>query len=405
MEYNRLGRSTMSVSKICLGTMHLGPKADEAESHKILDRAVEMGITFLDTANVYGADAGKGRSEEIIGSWFAARPGIRDEVVLATKVYHPMGDLGLANDHAGFSAYKVRQHLAASLRRLQTDRIDLYQVHHIDEQVSGEELWGTFERVVADGDVLYAGASNHSGWGLAKRQMQAWQRGFIGFVSEQTQYNLLSRVPEMEVLPSAQDFGIGVLVYMPLAGGLLTGKTASFDGTRTRQVEEEYGIRLGPENRQFTALRRAVSRDRRTGADRGDGLGVAAPGRGLRHRRRPHGRSALRSGPSRRPASRRRGDDAPRRDLQHQRRPPDRHWPVARGAFLVARHLELRNCRSTAGHGESIGGTRRWRGHVTGSAQPARLPSGLGSSVAIMKSETYCANRGKVQPRCSTSSS
>ncbi|HSU35642.1 MAG TPA: aldo/keto reductase [Propionibacteriaceae bacterium] len=252
MEYNRLGRSTMSVSKICLGTMHFGPKADEAESHKILDRAVEMGITFIDTANVYGGDVGKGRSEEIIGSWLAARPGIRDEVVLATKVYHPMGDLGPANDHTGFSAYKVRQHLAASLRRLQTDRIDLYQVHHIDEQVSAEELWGTFERVVGDGDVLYAGSSNFSGWGLAKRQMQAWQRGFTGFISEQTQYNLLSRVPEMEVLPAALDFGIGVLVYMPLGGGLLTGKTKSLDGTRTRQVEEEYGISLGPENRQFT---------------------------------------------------------------------------------------------------------------------------------------------------------
>jgi aryl-alcohol dehydrogenase-like predicted oxidoreductase len=145
--------------------MHFGPKADEAESHQILDRSVEMGITFIDTANVYGGDAGKGRSEEIIGSWLAARPGIRDEVVLATKVYHPMGDLGPANDHPGFSAYKVRQHLAASLRRLQTDRIDLYQVHHIDEQVSAEELWGTFERVVSDGDVLYAGSSNFSGWG------------------------------------------------------------------------------------------------------------------------------------------------------------------------------------------------------------------------------------------------
>ena len=305
MEYNRLGRSTMSVSKICLGTMHFGPKADEAESHKILDRAVEMGITFIDTANVYGGDAGKGRSEEIIGTWLAARPGMRDEVVLATKVYHPMGDLGPANDHTGFSAYKVRQHLADSLRRLQTDRIDLYQVHHIDEQVSAEELWGTFERVVADGDVLYAGSSNFSGWGLAKRQMQAWQRGFVGFVSEQTQYNLLSRVPEMEVLPAAQDFGIGVLVYMPLAGGLLTGKTASLDGTRTRQVEEEYGIRLGRGEPPVRRLRRAVPRDRRTGADRRDGLGPPAPGRGLRHRRRPDSRPAVRSGPGRRPASRR----------------------------------------------------------------------------------------------------
>lgn len=251
MDYTKLGRSNLTVSKICLGTMHFGPKATEEDSHAILDRALEMGITFLDTANVYGGDAGRGRSEEIIGSWFAARPGVRDDVVLATKVYHPMGDLGVAKEEQGFSAYKVRKHLADSLRRLQTDHVDVYQVHHIDERVSPEELWGTYERVVANGEVLYAGSSNYSGWGLAKAQMQAWQRGFVGFVSEQTQYNLLSRVPEMEVLPAAQDFGIGVIVYMPLGGGLLTGKTESFDGSRTRQVEEEYGIHLGPDNSQF----------------------------------------------------------------------------------------------------------------------------------------------------------
>ena len=251
MHYNKLGRSTMSVSKICLGTMHFGPKASEQESHAILDKALDMGINFVDTANVYGGEAGRGRSEEILGGWFAARPGVRDEVVLATKVYHPMGDLGRAKEEAGFSAYKVRKHLADSLRRLQTDHIDLYQVHHIDEQVSPEELWGTYERIVGDGDVLYAGSSNYSGWGLARAQMQAWQRGFVGFISEQTQYNLLSRVPEMEVLPAAEEFGVGVIVYMPLAGGLLTGKTESFDGSRTRQVEEEYGIRISPENSQF----------------------------------------------------------------------------------------------------------------------------------------------------------
>ncbi len=251
MEYTKLGRSTMTVSKICVGTMHFGPKASEEESHAILDKALGMGINFFDTANVYGGDAGKGRSEEIVGSWLASRPGVRDEIVLATKVYNPMGDLGVARSEGGFSAYKVRKHLADSLRRLQTDHVDLYQTHHIDEDVSAEEFWGTFERVVAGGDVLYAGSSNFSGWGLAKAQMQAWQRGFIGFISEQTQYNLLSRVPEMEVLPAAQDFGIGVIVYMPLGGGLLTGKTESFDGSRTRQVEEEYGISLGPDNSQF----------------------------------------------------------------------------------------------------------------------------------------------------------
>ena len=252
MEYTKLGRSNLTVSKICLGTMHFGPKASEEESHAILDRAFEMGITFLDTANVYGGDAGRGRSEEIIGTWFAGRPGVRDDVVLATKVYHPMGDLGAAREEQGFSAYKVRKHLADSLRRLQTDRVDVYQVHHIDERVTPEELWGTYERVVADGTVLYAGSSNYSGWGLARAQLQAQQRGFLGFVSEQTQYNLLSRVPEMEVLPAAEAFGVGVIVYMPLGGGLLTGKTESFDGSRTRQVEEEYGISLGPENTQFS---------------------------------------------------------------------------------------------------------------------------------------------------------
>ena len=195
MQYNKLGRSNMTVSKICVGSMHFGPKATDEESHAILDKALEMGINFIDTANVYGADAGRGRSEEIIGSWFAARPGVRDQVVLATKVFHPMGDLGVAKEERGFSAYKVRKHLADSLRRLQTDHIDVYQVHHIDERVSSEELWGTYERIVANGDVLYAGSSNYSGWGLARAQMQAWQRGFVGFVSEQTQYNLLSRVP------------------------------------------------------------------------------------------------------------------------------------------------------------------------------------------------------------------
>jgi len=251
MEYTNLGRSTMNVSKICLGTMHFGPKASEEESHKILDRALEMGITFIDTANVYGADAGKGRSEEIIGTWLAKRPGVRDQIQLATKVYHSMTTSWAPNEGPGFSAYKVRKHLADSLRRLQTDHVDLYQVHHIDRNVSYEELWGTYEKTVADGDVLYAGSSNFSGWGLAKAQLNAWQRGFTGFVSEQTQYNLLSRVPEMEVLPAAEDLGIGVMAYMPLAGGLLTGKTESFDGSRTRQVEEEYGITIGAENSQF----------------------------------------------------------------------------------------------------------------------------------------------------------
>lgn len=250
MEHNRLGRSNLIVSKICLGTMHFGPRADEATSHAILDRALEMGITFIDTANVYGGSAGWGRSEEIIGTWFARRPEVRDQVVLATKQFHGEHP-DRPNGARGFSAYRFRQALADSLRRLQTDRIDLYQTHHIDRTVSPEEFWGTYERAIDHGDVLYAGSSNFSGWGLALYQSQAWLRGGVGFISEQTQYNLLSRVPEMEVLPAAEHLGVGGMIYMPLAGGLLTGKTASLDGSRTAQVEAEYGISLGPENRQF----------------------------------------------------------------------------------------------------------------------------------------------------------
>lgn len=250
MEYNRLGRSNLIVSKVCLGTMHFGPKADEATSHAILDRAFDLGISFIDTANAYGGSAGFGRTEEIIGSWFARRPEVRDQVVLATKQYggqHP----DRPNGASGFSAYRFRQALIDSLRRLQTDRIDLYQTHHIDRTVSAEEFWGSYERAIANGDVLYAGSSNFSGWGLAMYQLQAWQRGGVGFISEQTQYNLLSRVPEMEVLPAAKHFGIGGMIYMPLAGGLLTGKLASMSGSRTAQVEREYGISLGPDNTQF----------------------------------------------------------------------------------------------------------------------------------------------------------
>lgn len=261
MRYTKLGRSNMTISKICLGTMHFGPYASEAESFRIMDRALELGINFFDTANVYGGPRDRGRSEIIIGNWFAQNPARRDQVVLATKVYNSMVGAEIPNEERGISAYKVRKHLSDSLRRLRTDHIDLYQVHHFDRQVAAEEFWGTFERAVADGDVLYIGSSNFPGWGLAKFQLQAWQRGFMGLVSEQTQYNLLNRIPELEVLPAALDFGIGIMAYMPLAGGLLTGKIRSAEGSRTRALETEYGITLGPENtqlRDFSALCREI---------------------------------------------------------------------------------------------------------------------------------------------------
>jgi aryl-alcohol dehydrogenase-like predicted oxidoreductase len=250
MDYTKLGKSNVTVSKICLGTMHFGRATSEADAFAIMDRALELGINFFDTANVYG---GRGRAEEIIGAWLSQGDRRRERVVLATKVYGPMADASVPNEGPGISAYKVRKHVADSLRRLQTDHLDLYQVHHIDWRITAEEFWGTFERLVDRGDVLYVGSSNFPGWGLAKYQMQALQRGFLGFVSEQTQYNLLNRIPELEVLPAAKDLGIGVLAYMPLAGGLLTGKAKAIDGSRTAAVEQEYEISLAARRQQFEA--------------------------------------------------------------------------------------------------------------------------------------------------------
>lgn len=249
MKYSKLGRSNMSVSKICLGTMHFGGYTSEEEAFRIMDKCLEMGINFFDTANVYGGASGRGASEEIIGRWFQQGNGRREQTVLATKVYGQMTNTPSANEGAGVSSYKVRQHAADSLRRLQTDRIDLYQIHHIDRDISLEEFWTTFGRLINDGDVLYMGTSNFPGWGLAKYQMYAWQQGMVGFVSEQPQYNLLNRYPEMEVIPAAREFGIGIIPYMPLAGGLLTGKIKSNAGSRTEQVEHEYGMTV--DNQQF----------------------------------------------------------------------------------------------------------------------------------------------------------
>jgi aryl-alcohol dehydrogenase-like predicted oxidoreductase len=260
MEYTRLGASNLVVSKICLGTMHFGSKTAEPGAFAIMDAALEMGINFFDTANVYGGRPRTGRTEEIMGNWFSLGGGRREQVVLASKVYGQMVVDPPPNEANGISAYKVRKHLADSLRRLQTDHLDLYQVHHIDRTITLEEFWRTFGRLVDRGDTLYVGTSNFPGWGLAKYQMYARQHGLLGFVSEQTQYNLLNRIPELEVLPAAADMGIGVLAYMPLGGGLLTGKKTVTEGSRTQSVEQEYEITSGrkPQFDAFSDLCREI---------------------------------------------------------------------------------------------------------------------------------------------------
>ena len=229
MEYTYLGRSGLQVSRLCLGTMHFGDRTDEKESFRIMDAALDAGINFFDTANVYGGSGQRGLTEEIIGKWFSLGGDRRDRVILATKVYHPMQndrpyDQAGPNEAPGLSAFKIRRHLEDSLQRLQTDRVELYQMHHIDRHITGPELWGVFDNLVQQGKILYVGSSNFAGWHLAKVQAEAEKRNSLGLVSEQHMYSLLCRWPELEVLPAAKHLGIGVIPYMPYDGGLLTGK-------------------------------------------------------------------------------------------------------------------------------------------------------------------------------------
>ncbi|WP_432972883.1 aldo/keto reductase [Dactylosporangium sp. CA-233914] len=219
MRYTNLGRSGLKVSRLCLGTMNFGWQLGEADSHAILDRALADGINFVDTADMYGARDFEGTSESYIGSWFA-RTGRRDEVVLATKVYQPMGE---GPNDRGLSARHIVAACEASLRRLGTDRIDLYQMHHVDRSTPWEEIWQAMDVLVAQGKVLYVGSSNFAGWHLAAAQAAAIRRHTLGLVSEQLKYSLLTRHVELEVVPAAQALGIGLLPWSPLAQGVLSG--------------------------------------------------------------------------------------------------------------------------------------------------------------------------------------
>ncbi|WP_156756658.1 aldo/keto reductase [Actinokineospora pegani] len=218
MEYTNLGRSGLSVSRLVLGTMNFGPETSEEDSRTIMDQAHEHGINFFDTANVYGGT--KGLTEEIIGRWFALGGGRRDKTVLATKLYGPMGDW--PNDNK-LSALNIRRAADASLKRLRTDHIDLYQMHHVDRDTPWDEIWEAFSVLRQQGKVLYFGSSNFAGWHIAQAQEAARQRGFLGLVSEQSIFNLLNRFAELEVLPAARHYGLGVIPWSPLAGGLLGG--------------------------------------------------------------------------------------------------------------------------------------------------------------------------------------
>lgn len=224
MEYTQLGRTGLKVSRLVLGTMNFGPQTDEAASHAIMDTALGAGLNFFDTANVYGWGENKGRTEEIVGSWFAQGGGRRDKTVLATKVYGNMAAEGEAwPNHDRLSAVNIRRAVEASLRRLQTDYIDLYQFHHVDRATPWDEIWQAIDVLVQQGKILYAGSSNHAGWHIAQANETAARRGSYGLVSEQCLYNLAERRAEMEVIPAAESYGLGVIPWSPLHGGLLGG--------------------------------------------------------------------------------------------------------------------------------------------------------------------------------------
>jgi aryl-alcohol dehydrogenase-like predicted oxidoreductase len=206
--------------------MNFGELTGEAASFEIMDAALDAGINFFDTADVYGGpqrpdmEKGFGISEEIIGRWFAAGGGRRDRIVLATKLYQPMGT---GPNERGLSAYHIRRACEASLRRLQTDHIDLYQMHHIDRRTPWDEIWQAMEQLVRDGKVTYVGSSNFAGWDIATAQSVASSRHFLGLASEQSLYNLTARTVELEVIPALRYHGIGLIPWSPIGMGLLGG--------------------------------------------------------------------------------------------------------------------------------------------------------------------------------------
>ena len=220
MEYKHLGRSGLSVSRLCLGTMNFGPETSEDHSHSIMDRAHDLGINFFDTANVYGWRKGEGLTEQIIGRWFATGGGRRERTVIATKVYGSMSDW--PND-TFLSALNIRRACDASLRRLQTDYIDIYQMHHVDRRTPFDEIWEAMETLRHQGKIVYVGSSNFAAWDIAKAQEAARRRNFMGLVSEQSIYNLARRTIELEVIPACEDYGLGLIPWSPLHGGMLAG--------------------------------------------------------------------------------------------------------------------------------------------------------------------------------------
>lgn len=239
MQYTYLGRTGLKVSRLCLGTMNFGPITSEEDSHAIMDKAHDLGINFFDTADVYGWKKGEGWTEQIVGRWFAQGGNRREKTVLATKVYNDMGDWP---NETRLSALHIRRACDDSLRRLKTDYIDLYQFHHIDRSTPWEEIWEAVERLVTAGKIIYAGSSNFAGWNIAQANEIAKSRHFMGLVSEQSLYNLNARTIELEVIPACKAYGLGLIPWSPLGGGLLGGALRKAAAGRRSSPDHEKNV-------------------------------------------------------------------------------------------------------------------------------------------------------------------
>ncbi|USI71517.1 aldo/keto reductase [Sphingomonas morindae] len=257
MDYRTLGRTGLKVSPLCLGTMNFGEVTDEATSFAIMDEALDAGINYFDTADVYGGpqkpdmEKGYGVSEEIIGRWLE-QGGRRERIVVATKIYQPM-DLG--PNGRGLSAYHIRQACEDSLRRLKTDHIDLYQMHHSAPDVPWDEIWQAMDLLVAQGKVLYVGSSNHAGWQIATGHLAGQARGGLGLASEQSLYNLMERTVELEVVPACRAHGLGIVPWSPLNRGLLGGVLRKeSEGRRSRPDAKAKIDRFRPQLEAYEAF-------------------------------------------------------------------------------------------------------------------------------------------------------
>src|SRR5215471_4323893 len=254
MQYTKLGRTGLKVSRLCLGTMNFGPETSERDAFALMDRALELGINFFDTANVYGWKLGEGVTEQIIGRWLAQGAERRDKVVLATKVY---GEMGKWPNESRLSALNIRRACEGSLRRLRTDHIDLYQMHHVDRDTPFEEIFQAMEVLVAQGKVIYVGSSNFAGWHIARANEISARRNFLGLVSEQSKYSLVERSLELEVVPACAAYGMGLVPYSPLASGALAGSGRKGDGAGGRRAQpwaQDVVKRHGPKLEAFEKL-------------------------------------------------------------------------------------------------------------------------------------------------------